>query len=112
MDEILHGSPEEQEDLVRCEERIEQMAWSWIDGGQALRQINERRLYRVRGHSTFAEYVEAHLSFKVHHAYHLNDAAWVMDNLRCAPGCTSLLMPSGEKVCRPLANLPGEAQPD
>ena len=100
-------SPQEQKDLNRHEavlrsgyETMEKMAL-------ALRDIQQRRLYRGK-FRTFAAYVKTQWDMCIRRAYQLCDFAGVIENLR-VHNCAQI--PTREAHSRELARLPAEDQP-
>jgi len=92
----------EREDLSRYELIIERGLRSFQEAGQALSEINERRLYRER-YNSFEEYCSKHWHFERAHAYRLIEAARVIANLSLSPAGDSL--PVSEWQVRPLTQL-------
>ncbi|MEK7754137.1 MAG: hypothetical protein AAB654_19590 [Acidobacteriota bacterium] len=61
---------------------IERGLETFIEVGQALREITERRLYRAMGYGTFAEYCQKRWGWERRHGYELMQAAEVVGNVR------------------------------
>jgi hypothetical protein len=71
---------EESHELERCEVVIKQGLNTFIEVGQALRTIKEKRLYRI-SFKTFEDYCVGMWAFKRSEAYRLIDASVVISNL-------------------------------
>ncbi len=96
---------EERERFVTLERQVED---SFLVAARALREINERRLYR-ESYPTFEDYVRDRFDFTKRLAYYYIDAAKVADNL--FQGELKVhIMPTSETQLRPLKSLPSEQQ--
>lgn len=71
---------DESHELERCEVVIKQGLQTFIEVGQALMTIKEKRLYRI-GFKTFEDYCVERWAFKKSQAYQLIDASVVISNL-------------------------------
>lgn len=96
----------EAEQLQTLEAVIEQGIQTFVDVGQALVTIRDRRLYRSQ-HDTFEEYCKERWGFKRAQAYRMIGAAQVVANL--SP-IGDTLLPANEAQARPLVGLPAEWQ--
>jgi len=95
----------EQTALARCEEVIERGLGTFVDVGEALLTIRDKRLYREE-HGTFDAYCRDRWGFVRRQADRLIEAAGVMANL----GPIGLIPPMNESQARPLAHLEPEQQ--
>jgi hypothetical protein len=96
---------DESHELERCEVVIKQGLQTFIEVGQALRTIREKRLYRI-SFKTFEDYCVGRWAFKRSEAYRLIDASVVISNL--SP--MGELLPNNERQIRPLTSLEPEIQ--
>ena len=87
---------DESHELERCEVVIKQGLQTFIEVGQALMTIKEKRLYRI-GFKTFEDYCVGRWAFKRSEAYRLIDASVVISNL--SP--MGELLPNNERQVRP-----------
>jgi hypothetical protein len=92
----------ERERFAELEATIETAPAAFVDVGHALHEIQQRRLYRIAGHRTFAGYVSKRWDLSSAHAYRQIDASKVVDVL--APG-GELPLPANEAQARELAPL-------
>lgn len=95
----------EQNELERCEVVIKQGLETFIEVGQALLTIREKRLYRLE-FGTFEDYCRDRWGMEKSQTYRLIDAAKVIDNI--SP--IGELLPKTESQARPLTQLQPEAQ--
>lgn len=94
----------EQARLRECEATIEKGMATFVEVGQALAEISEKKLYRDT-HKTFEAYCKERWGHNRRWAYQLIDAAGVMENVRnCAQ------KPSNEAQARQLSKAPKEKQ--
>lgn len=93
----------EREDLSRCEAVIERGMQNFVEVGNALLEVSDRRLYREQ-FSTFQEYCHAKWDMTAGRAYQLCQAAEVVKDL--PPKCQQLL--TTESQARELAKVPVE----
>lgn len=98
-------SIEEKNEFDRCELVIKQGLGTFIEVGQALSNIREKRLYRIE-FGTFEEYCQVKWSIKKSTAYQLISASEIIENIR---NCGQIL-PNSESQARPLTQLKPEAQ--
>jgi hypothetical protein len=73
-------SPEESARLAELEPIIQRGLTNFVEVGNALSEISDKRLYRST-HSTFKEYVEDKWCMTASHAYRLCESAEVIKNL-------------------------------
>ncbi len=102
--------------LLTEEERIERdhlentVQQAFVIAGDALKQLRDKRLYRET-HDNFESYVKDRFDFSKRNAYYLIDAVEVVNNLKSEQFVHStLVLPTTEFQCRPLAKLPPEQQ--
>lgn len=103
----------EEKQLRRCEETIESGLKSFFEVGDAIRTINEERLYRGQEYSSFDVYCSERWSMSGSHARRLIDAADLMDKLRkefSPKGESDELLPQSENHVRPLVRLKDEPE--
>lgn len=98
---------EELNELERCEVVIKQGLQTFIEVGQALLTIRDKRLYRS-GFRTFEEYCGAKWQIGKAYAFRLISAAEVISNL--SPHGD--ILPKNEFEARPLTQLEPELQPE
>ena len=91
--------------LAECETVIEQNMVGFVAVGEALKRINEERLYRET-HDTFEAYCNDRWEFARQRAYQLIKASEAATNVN---NCLQI-MPARESHVRPLANLKPEMQ--
>lgn len=103
MQEIV--STEERNELAQHEGVIERGLKTFVDVGNALLAIRDKRLYR-QDHGTFEGYCRERWGMERAHAYRLIDSAQVVANL--SPIGDKL--PTTESQVRPLTNLEPEQQ--
>lgn len=94
-------------DLARLEQVIQRGLETFIEVGNALSQIRDRRLY-AQSHQSFEEYCKERWGLKQSRAYQLMDAAQTIENL--SQSSTIVELPKNEAQCRPLTKLPPEQQ--
>jgi hypothetical protein len=104
-------SADESADFARHEAAIEKGLGTFIEVGNALLDISERRLYRV-AYKEFESYCRERWNFTRARAYQLIEAARINENLstRVDKPDSDVSMPTSEKQVRPLAGLPPEKQ--
>lgn len=105
MNELLNI--EERNELERCEVVIKQGLQTFVEVGQALMLIRDKRLYRAE-FGTFKEYCSQKWNMHDRNARRLIDAAQVFDNIESGPSGSTL--PQTEKHARPLTKLEPELQ--
>ena len=96
---------EESHELERCEVVIKQGLQTFIEVGQALMTIKEKRLYRI-SFKTFEDYCLEKWAFKRTHVYQLIEASAVISNLSAMAN----ILPQSERQVRPLTSLEPEIQ--
>ncbi len=97
---------DERSRLYQLEETIRQGLNTFVDVGNALLEIRDKRLYRQE-YSTFEEYFQTVWGMSKMHAYRLMDSAGVIDNLKSNQLVT---FPTNESQARPLASLEPDEQ--
>jgi hypothetical protein len=97
---------EEQHELERCEVVIKQGLETFIEVGQALMTIRDKRLYRLE-YTRFEDYCRDRWGMTRMRASQLINAADVIDNLNVNHG---LQTPTSERQARPLTKLEPEIQ--
>lgn len=97
-------SVSEQNELERCEVIIRQGLETFIEVGQALLIIRDKRLYRLES-ATFEDYCREKWGMAKTHANRLISASETISNL--AP---MGVIPTTERQARPLTSLPPEQQ--
>jgi len=97
---------DERSRLYQLEETIKQGLNTFVDVGNALLEIRDKRLYRQE-YSTFEEYFQTVWGMSKMHAYRLMDSAGVIDNLKSNQLVT---FPTNESQARPLATLEPDEQ--
>lgn len=103
MTQVL--SIDERNELERCEVVIKQGLETFIEVGQALLTIREKRLYRLE-FSTFEDYCRDRWGIKKSTAYQLISASEVIENVRHG----GQILPQSERQARPLTQLQPEVQ--
>jgi ParB family chromosome partitioning protein len=96
---------EESHELERCEVVIKQGLQTFIEVGQALMTIKEKRLYRIN-FKTFEDYCIERWAISKPRAYQLIEAANVMIGLSTIVD----VLPKSESQVRPLTSLEPEIQ--
>jgi len=96
---------DERSRLYQLEETIRQGLNTFVDVGNALLEIRDKRLYRQE-YSTFEEYCREQWNMARRTAYQLIDAAEVVENVR---NCAQIL-PTNESQARPLTSLEPDEQ--
>jgi hypothetical protein len=103
MNELLNT--EERNELERCEVVIRQGLETFIEVGQALMIIRDKRLYRSE-FSTFDDYCRDMWGMAKSTAYQYIEASNVVENVRHG----GQILPSTERQARPLTALQPEVQ--
>lgn len=103
MNELTTG---EANQLAELETVIERGLQTFIEVGNALWEIREKRLYRAE-YATFADYCRQRWGLQQSRAYQLLDAAEVVRNLQSS---TIVELPANEAQARPLAKLSPDQQ--
>jgi hypothetical protein len=96
---------DESHELERCEVVIKQGLQTFIEVGQALMTIREKRLYRI-GFKTFEDYCVERWSFGRRYVNQIIQASEVISNL----GAIAPILPKTETQARPLTSLEPEIQ--
>ena len=104
MNNLLNVS--ERNELERCEVVIKQGLKTFVEVGQALMLIRDKRLYRSE-FGTFKEYCSQKWNMHDRNARFLIDAAQVVENLESG---TIVPLPQNESQARPLTKLEPELQ--
>jgi hypothetical protein len=78
--EIVHLTTSEQQELARCEDIVSRGMQTFIEVGNALAEIREKRLYRA-AHATFAAYCQERWQLSRPRVYQLMEAADVAGDL-------------------------------
>ena len=92
---------QESGDLVRLEKTIAQGLQTFVEVGEALADIRDRRLYRIE-HATFADYCKVKWQMSDRRARQLMGASEVVADISKS-GTT---VPKTERQARPLTQLP------
>ncbi|BAY66664.1 hypothetical protein NIES22_68080 (plasmid) [Calothrix brevissima NIES-22] len=98
-------SETEAQELRRLEATVERGLRAFWEIGQALRQIQDQRLYR-QDYKNFEEYCITRWEMSRRSAYQLIEAASVYENVRHG----AQILPANERQARPLTVLPPEKQ--
>ena len=89
-------------ELERLESVIRRGVRAFVDVGNALKEIRDRRLYRDT-HKTFEDYCQSRWGMERRHPYHLMNAAAAVEQLKM---CTRVhILPACEAHVRPLLRL-------
>jgi hypothetical protein len=97
-------TPAEASDLIRLEDTIKRGLETFVEVGNALAEIRDRKLYRTE-HATFADYCKAKWSISDRRARQLMDAAEVVAEV----SKSGTIVPKTESQARPLTRLkPGQ----
>lgn len=103
MDAVTALTVPEQDELTRCETVIERGLANFMEVGQALLVVRDKKLYRL-SHKTFAEYCSDRWQLGKTHAYRAMVAAEVTRDLSPIGD----ILPANEAQARPLAPLAPE----
>jgi hypothetical protein len=106
MTDLATLTPFESATLSGCEERIERGLQTFVEVGQALATIREKRLYRTE-HETFEDYCRQRWSMSARHANRSIEAAAVVESMG-PMGPT----PTNERQVRELAKVPEAERAD
>lgn len=106
MSDILALTTSESQELIQCEAVIEKGLRTFVDVGNALLIIRDRRLYRAE-YGTFEDYCRERWSLERRRAYQLMDAAQVVQNVNHG---SQIEPPQSERQARPLSQLEPEQQ--
>ena len=96
----------ESAELLLHEKTIEQGLKTFVDVGNALLAIRDKRLYRQQW-GTFEDYCQERWGMERRHAYRLMDAAQAVENVSLG----TQILPTSERQARPLTRLEPELQP-
>lgn len=104
LDKIQTGSEieltqKEEEEFLRLEAQIHQGLSKFYDIGNALKQIKEKKLYKLE-YVSFEDYLKKRWGFTKQHAYKLISAVEIADSLH-----PSLPKPSSENLANVLGNI-------
>jgi ParB family chromosome partitioning protein len=91
--------------LLELETRIERGLQTFVEVGEALLEIRNRRLYRYQGHATFEDYCRQRWGLSARHARRLMESAEVVGALQNGPIGPEIPPPSSEAQARELAPL-------
>lgn len=100
--QLAKASPEE-EQLRRLEQIVSKGIRTFIEVGEALAEIRDRKLYVVAGHTRFDTYLRERWGMSRSHAYRLIDSARVQEAL--SPTGDTDHAPKNEAVARELVPL-------
>lgn len=106
MTTALALTADERKDLKRCESIIANGREAFVRVGNALVEIQEKRLYRDK-YKSMREYIAAECDFGKSYAYRLIEDAKVRANLSTKVDT----LPETPALTKPLAALPAEQQP-
>lgn len=95
----------ESAELLLHEKTIEQGLKTFVDVGNALLAIRDKRLYR-QDFGTFEDYCQERWGMERRHAYRLMDAAQAVENVSLG----TQILPTSERQARPLTRLEPELQ--
>lgn len=104
MNDLLNIS--ERNELERCEVVIKQGLKTFVEVGQALMLIRDKRLYRVE-YGTFEAYCNDKWQLSKMHVYRLMQSSEVVENIKSNQLVT---LPQNESQARPLTKLEPELQ--
>lgn len=104
-DALTTLSPAEQDDLERCEAVIARGVQTFIEVGEALAEVREKRLYRAAC-PTFEDYCREKWGIGSSRARQLIGAAAIVGTIESVTTVT----PTNEAQLRPLAGLPPDQQ--
>jgi N6-adenosine-specific RNA methylase IME4 len=95
-------------DFEHLERIVERGITTFVEVGQALGEIRDRRLYRDSGFRSFEIYVRRRWSLEVRHANQTIAASAVQSRLSTMAPQSDLILPKNERQIRPLTQLPDE----
>ena len=104
MNELLNI--EERNELERCEVVIKQGLKTFVEVGQALMLIRDKRLYRVE-YGTFEAYCQEKWQLTADYSRKLINSSVVIENIK---NTTMVVIPQNERQARPLTKLEPELQ--
>lgn len=102
---------DEYTDLERLETTISKGLDTFVEVGNALAEIRDRKLYR-QYHATFAAYCEEQWEMGKSQAYRLIDAADVVTELETSPNGDTVPLPTTEAQARALSEVAPEKRAD
>lgn len=105
MNELLNI--EERNELERCEVVIKQGLQTFVEVGQALMLIRDKRLYRAE-YGTFENYCREKWDFTDNFSRRLINSSIVVENIKSVPIGT--VLPKTESQARPLTKVEPELQ--
>jgi hypothetical protein len=105
MEAVTALTVPERDELAQCEAVIERGLANFMEVGQALLVVRDKKLYRL-SHKTFAEYCSDRWQLGRAYAYQAMAAAEVTRNLSAIAD----ILPTNEAQARPLAKLSAEQQ--
>src|SRR5687768_16325745 len=100
-------SARDADDLARCEAIVARGLQTFVEVGQALIEIRDKRLYRA-SHATFEEYTRDRWALSGRRIYELMDSAEVTQLISCAMAQEinqETPLPANERQARPLTRL-------
>lgn len=97
----------EHDDLARLETKIAKGLAYFMDVGQALAIVRDRRLYRAK-HETFEDYCQEKWHLPRRRAYQIMEAAGGVEGLDTESVCKKLHTPIKERQALALASVPKE----
>lgn len=101
----------DQTDLERLEKIIDDgIKTFFYDVGQALGEIREKQLYKIQGYDRYEDYCAERWNMSRIHAFRLENAAIVIDNLKNRVTNLVTFAPLTESQIRPLTKLEPEQQ--
>lgn len=112
VEPVRQLSEQEKQRLNQLEKIVVENFKTFVQVGQALAEINERKLYRTKS-KTFERYCKVLFDIGKRRAYELIDAAEVVENVRHGAhfqGEAERFLPNNERQVRPLAKLGPDQQ--
>jgi hypothetical protein len=103
---LTASGPDDSGRLNHLEGIIRAGKQTFLEVGEALLQIMQDRLYRVKGFGSFAEYTETVWRFKKSQAYNFMQAAAVINEL--PPGVSTIVEKMNPSQVRELVKVPKE----
>jgi hypothetical protein len=105
MNELTPISLAESGRLVELEKKIERGLETFLEVGEALAEIRDRKLYRIE-HATFAEYCDVKWQMSDRRARQLIDSVAIAESI----GKSGTIVPKSESQLRPLTKLEPDQQ--
>jgi hypothetical protein len=93
--------------LQSLEKMIEYNFKAFYEVGMALKEIRDRRLYKMQGYRRFKDYCVERWDMGSRYAYLQIESSIVVENLR---SCGAHLLPSSERQVRPLTKIKPQQQ--